>query len=86
MIPHPDGGRHCFSGEKCRSKISKWHSATFMGFHQRFPKDPTPPPVQTFFFVFLNPFLAFDRKHLLKPVLTNQPRSTNKKTRKQPTV
>jgi len=39
MIPHPDGGRHRFSGEKCRSKISKCSSAAYMGFKQRFPKE-----------------------------------------------
>jgi hypothetical protein len=38
MIPHPDGGRHRFSAEKCRSKISKCSSAAFMGFNQRFLK------------------------------------------------
>ena len=41
MIPHPDGGRHRFSGEKCRSKISKCSSAAFMGFIQRFPNHPS---------------------------------------------
>jgi hypothetical protein len=35
MIPHPDGGRHRFSAEKCRSKISKCFSAAFMGLNQR---------------------------------------------------
>jgi hypothetical protein len=38
MIPHHNGGRHRFSGEKCRSKISKCSSVAFMGFHQRFLK------------------------------------------------
>jgi hypothetical protein len=38
MIPHPDGGRHSFSAEKCRSKIINCSSAAFMGFHQRLPR------------------------------------------------
>ena len=42
MIPHPDGGRHRFSGEKCRSKISKCSSAALMGFNQRFPRSFAP--------------------------------------------
>ena len=37
MIPHHNGGRHRFPGEKCHSKISKCFSAAFMGLKQRLP-------------------------------------------------
>jgi uncharacterized surface protein with fasciclin (FAS1) repeats len=53
-----------------------------MGFHQRFPKDSAPPPVQTFFFVFFESIPSFWAKALIETG-SHQRAPINKQTNKQ---